>query len=251
MARALAAVLVFVATLPSAASAFVTQTPVPILMYHVISPPPPTAPYAELYVKPSDFAQQMAWLAQHGYHAVTLQRVYDHWTKGTALPSHPIVISFDDGYLSQYTHAYETLLKHHWPGVENMEVNFLQPAGGLRPWRIRKMIAAGWEIDAHTITHPDLTRVGDAQLVREVADSRAILRRDFHVPVNFFCYPAGRYDARVVAEVQRAGYLAATTTNYGLARPPDLFTLDRIRINGSDGLSGFAAKLEGLTRQRY
>jgi peptidoglycan/xylan/chitin deacetylase (PgdA/CDA1 family) len=108
------------------------------------------------------------------------------------------------------------------------------------------MIAAGWEIDAHTITHPDLTRVGDAQLVREVADSRAIIRSDFHVPVNFFCYPAGRYDARVITAVKRAGFLGATTTNYGLARPPGLFTLDRIRINGSDGLRGFASKLTAL-----
>jgi peptidoglycan/xylan/chitin deacetylase (PgdA/CDA1 family) len=164
------------------------------------------------------------------------------------LPVHPIVLSFDDGYLSQYTRAYETLLRYHWPGVENVEVNFLQPVGGLRPWRVRKMIAAGWEIDAHTLTHPDLTHVGDAQLVREVAGSRAALRNRFHVPVNFFCYPAGRYDAHVIAEVQKAGYLGATTTNYGLARPPDLFTLNRIRINGSDGLAGFAAKLHGLTR---
>ena len=245
--RALAAALVVAAILPAGGAAFLSETPVPILMYHVIAPPPGTAPYPDLYVRPSDFSAQMTWLARHGYHAVTLQRVYDHWLKGSALPSRPIVISFDDGYLSQYTRAYETLRPHHWPGVENLEVNFLQPVGGLRPWRIRKMIAAGWEIDAHTLTHPDLTRIGDAQLRREVAGSRSVIRRDFHVPVDFFCYPSGRFDARVLAEVRRAGYLGATTTNYGLARPPNVYTLDRIRINGSDGLHGFAAKLSGLS----
>jgi peptidoglycan/xylan/chitin deacetylase (PgdA/CDA1 family) len=248
MLRAAAALAAVAVALHGASHAFATQTPVPILMYHVIAPPPPGVAYPDLYVKPADFTAQMRWLDRHGFHPVTLQRVYDHWTKGAPLPSRPIVLSFDDGYLSQYTRAYKTLLPYRWSGVENLEVNFLQPYSGLRPWRVRKMIAAGWEIDAHTLTHPDLTRVSDAQLVSEVAGSRAAIRNRFHVPVNFFCYPAGRYDAHVVAEVQRAGFLAATTTNYGLARPPSLFTLDRIRINGSDGLAGFAAKLQGLAR---
>jgi peptidoglycan/xylan/chitin deacetylase (PgdA/CDA1 family) len=247
--RAAAVALSVVAgALHAATPAFVTETPVPILMYHVISPPPPSDPYPDLFVKPADFVAEMRWLKLHRFHPVTLQQVYDHWTTGTVLPTRPIVLSFDDGYLSQYTRAYKTLLRYHWPGVENLEVNFLQPATGLRPWRVQKMIAAGWEIDAHTITHPDLTHVSDAQLVDEVAGSRVDLRRRFHVPVDFFCYPSGRYDAHVIAEVRRAGYLAATTTNYGLARPPDLFTLDRIRINGSDGPAGFATKLQGLIR---
>ena len=60
------------------------------------------------------------------------------------------------------------------------------------------------------------------------------------MPVNFFCYPAGRYDDTVVAAVQAAGYLGATTTNYGLARPGDLYTLYRVRINGTDSISAFA-----------
>ena len=248
MLRAFAAALLAATVGPAASAPFASETPVPILMYHVIAPPPPGAPYPDLYVRPSDFSAQMRWLKRHGYHAVTLQRVYDHWTKGSTLPARAIVISFDDGYLSQYTRAYETLRRYHWPGVENLEVNFLQPVGGLRPWRVRSMIAAGWEIDAHTLTHPDLTHLDDAELRRQVAGSRATIRRDFHVPVNFFCYPSGRYDARVIAEVRSAGFLAATTTTYGLARPPNLYTLDRIRINGSDGLSGFVAKLRSLTR---
>jgi peptidoglycan/xylan/chitin deacetylase (PgdA/CDA1 family) len=127
-----------------------------------------------------------------------------------------------------------------------MEINFLRPVGGLRLWRVRRLIAAGWELDAHTITHPDLTMLDAAELRREVAGSRAELRERFHVPVDFFCYPDGRYDEQVVAEVRRAGFLGATTTAYGLARPPDYYTLDRIRIVGTDGLLGFEQKLTAL-----
>jgi peptidoglycan/xylan/chitin deacetylase (PgdA/CDA1 family) len=110
------------------------------------------------------------------------------------------------------------------------------------------LIAAGWEIDAHTITHADLTAVGDAQLWHEVRGSRLELQRRFHVPVDFFCYPSGRYNARVIASVQRAGYLGSTTTNYGLARPPRFYELNRVRINGTDGVSAVARKLKDLVQ---
>jgi peptidoglycan/xylan/chitin deacetylase (PgdA/CDA1 family) len=223
---------------------------VPILMYHVIDAAAPGSPFPELYVPPAVFAAQMAWLAHHGYTAVTLDAVYRSWRDGAALPRRPIVLSFDDGYAGDFTHARPTLRARHWPGVLNLEVRKETYPGGLSPRRIRALIAAGWEVDAHTMTHPDLTRVSDTQLRYEVAGSRASIRRRFHVPVDFFCYPAGRYDARVIAAAQAAGFLAATTTNYGLAAPTDFFTLDRIRVNGSDGVSGLAAKLTALLPRR-
>jgi peptidoglycan/xylan/chitin deacetylase (PgdA/CDA1 family) len=222
--------------------------PVPILMYHVIGTPTATAPFPELFVRPTVFTQQMRWLARHGYHAVTLRRLYDYWRKGYALPHRPIVLSFDDGYLGDDTHARPILAAHHWPGVLNLEVNNLRTVGDLPAWRVRRLIASGWEIDAHTITHPDLTTVDAGRLHREVAGSRLIIRRDFGLPVAFFCYPSGRYDARVVAAVRRAGYLGATTTNEGFARPSDLYTLSRIRVNGSDGVRGLAEKLGAVSR---
>ncbi|MFL5918993.1 MAG: polysaccharide deacetylase family protein [Gaiellaceae bacterium] len=220
----------------------------PILMYHVIAVPPARVALPELFVRPADFAAQMSWLAAHGFHAVTLHQVYEYWLRGAALPSQPIVLSFDDGTLGQHMHALPVLRRLHWPGVLNLKVNALESRYTMPAWRVRELLAAGWELDAHTITHPDLTRVGDAQLWREVHGSRIALRRLFHVPVDFFCYPSGRYDARVVAAVRRAGYLGATTTNYDLARPRDPYTLGRIRVNGSDGLNGFARKLQSLTR---
>ena len=221
--------------------------PVPVLMYHVLSAPPANAPYPELYVAPPDFRAQIAWLAAHGYRAVTLQRVFDAWRGAATLPAKPVVLTFDDGYLSDVRTALPVLMARHWPGVLNLEVANLKPVWGIRPPGVRKLLAAGWELDAHTLTHPDLTSVDAARLRQEVTGSRTAIRKMFHVRVNFFCYPAGRYDAAVIAAVQQAGYLGATTTNYGLARPSDLYTLSRVRINGSDGVKGFAAKLAALS----
>jgi peptidoglycan/xylan/chitin deacetylase (PgdA/CDA1 family) len=227
------------------------DTPVPILMYHVIAVAPASARFPQLFVRPSAFAGQVRWLAAHGYHAVTLRRVYDYWRAGDALPRKPIVLSFDDGYLPDDTRARPLLAARRWPGVLNLEVDNLRSTGDLPPWRVRRLIAAGWEIDAHTITHPDLTTLDAARLRTEVAGSRAIIRRAFHLPVDFFCYPSGRYDAAVLAAVRHAGYLGATTTQYGLASPSALFTLRRIEVLGSDGVDGLARKLEDLARSQY
>ena len=102
-------------------------------------------------------------------------------------------------------------------------------------------------MDAHTFSHPDHTTVDDAQLRHEVADARVVLRRTYRVPVNFFCYPAGRYDERVIAAVRGAGYLAATTTQPGLASPAaPPYQLKRIRVNGSDGVTGLAKNLASV-----
>jgi peptidoglycan/xylan/chitin deacetylase (PgdA/CDA1 family) len=215
-------------------------------MYHVIALPPAGAPFPGLYVSPHSFSVQMSWLARHGFHAVTLRAVYDHWKGRRPLPRHPIVLTFDDGYRSDYRAALPVLRSHGWPGVLNLEVHNLTVSWGLSPGRVRRLIAAGWEVDAHTITHPDLTKVDSEQLRREVAGSRATIRRRFGVPVDFFCYPAGRYDAAVVAEVRRAGYLGATTTQIGLARPSELYTLPRVRVSGGDGVAGLAARLAAL-----
>jgi peptidoglycan/xylan/chitin deacetylase (PgdA/CDA1 family) len=209
----------------------------------------PGAPYPDLFVSPDDFARQIAWLAAHGYRAVTLRRVYDNWHQGTWLPAHPIVVSFDDGYRSQYTAALPILRARHWPAVLNLTVDHEDDFWGLPPRLVRALIDAGWELDSHTLTHPDLTGLGDTDLHHEVAGSRAALRHQFGVPVDFFCYPSGRFDERVVGVVKAAGYLGATSTRYGLARPGDLYWLARVRVNGSDGLAGFAAKLRALARR--
>jgi len=212
--------------------------PVPILMYHVISDPLPASPYPDLYVPRTQFHDQMQALKTAGYTAVTLQQVWDSWHANGPLPRKPVVVSFDDGYRSHFTNALPVLRALGWPGVLNLELKNIRPDYGLTDAQVRALLAAGWEVDSHTIDHPDLTTVDAARLRYEVTQSRVQLKARFHIPVNFFCYPAGRYDAAAIAAVQAAGYLAATTTQPGLAQPAesDRFTLDRVRV--SNGVSG-------------
>jgi peptidoglycan/xylan/chitin deacetylase (PgdA/CDA1 family) len=217
--------------------------PVPVLMYHVIANPPPSAQLPELFVDPDTFQRQMAALKRRGYTAVTLNQVHDAWFGGGMLPRKPIVLTFDDGYRGDYVYARRTLAGLHWPGDLNLLVGNLGTE--LTDPMVRRMIAEGWEVDAHTISHLDLTQMTGARLHREVAGSREILRRRFHQPVNFFCYPAGKFNAATVREVRRAGYLGATTELPGEASRSDPYRLHRIRVDGSDGVGGLERKLRG------
>jgi peptidoglycan/xylan/chitin deacetylase (PgdA/CDA1 family) len=219
---------------------------VPVLMYHVINRPPGGTPFPELWVPADRFEAEMRALAAGGYHGVTLTQVDDHWRRGGPLPSKPIVVSFDDGYLSQYRSAAPVLRKLGWPGVLNMEVDNLHAEGGLSKRMVRELIADGWEVAAHTITHPDLRTLDPATLQREIAGSRTKLQHAFHVPVNFFSYPAGKYDAATIAAVRAAGFHGATTVTSGLARPEQRFELRRVRVNGSDTAESVISTLHAL-----
>lgn len=218
------------------------DSPVPILMYHVLAQQPAGAAYPELWLSPADFTAQMNWLARNGYHAVTLERVFRYWRRGVALPPKPFVATFDDGYLSDFTVALPVLRRHGWAGVLNLIVDSVSN-GDIGAGQVRRLIAAGWEIDAHTVTHADLLGLDPARLRFEVSGSRARLRKMFGQPVDFFSYPVGHYNAATVAAVRAAGFLGATTENPGLARPSQPFTLSRIRIDSGDGAAQLAAKL--------
>jgi peptidoglycan/xylan/chitin deacetylase (PgdA/CDA1 family) len=222
------------------------RTPVPMLMYHAIGVPPAGAPYPELFVSRTAFGAQIASLAAAGYHAVTLRHVWQAWHGRAALPSKPVVLSFDDGYRGDYRTAMPILRRRGWPAVLNLLVANLHRRGwGLKTWMVRRMIRTGWEVDSHTLTHPDLTAVSSARLWREVDASRVVLRRLFHVPVDFFCYPSGAFDATVIAAVRRAGYLGATTTLPGLALRSQPDTLRRVRVNGGEPARVILAAIAG------
>lgn len=220
---------------------------VPVLMYHVIGVPPAGAPFPGLFVSPSRFRHQVAWLHRHGFHAVTLDRVTAAWAGRATMPPHPVVLSFDDGYLGDATVARPVLARLHWPGVLNLIVSRMRPGdgAGLTQAMVRAMIRHGWEVDSHTITHRDLTSLPRPALWREVSRSRTMLRRMFRVPVEGFCYPAGRYDAGVLRDVRHAGYRFATTETPGAATPEDdRLRLPRIRVSAGEPPAELGAVIE-------
>jgi peptidoglycan/xylan/chitin deacetylase (PgdA/CDA1 family) len=218
--------------------------PVPILLYHHIAAAPAGARLPALWVTPAAFAAQVRGLARAGYHGVTLGRVWDAWNGGAPLPRRPVVLSFDDGYADQLRSALPVLRRARWPGTLNLALSFLPGMGGAAA--VTRLQQAGWEIDAHSVTHPDLTTLPAARLREEVAGSRAAIRDLFGVAPRFFCYPNGHLNAAVVAAVRHAGYRAATTTRAGYASPRDPYRLARIQVSRGRTAADLLARLRAL-----
>jgi len=220
---------------------------VPILVYHVINTQPSgSSANSALYVPPSEFSSQMQTLKANGWHAVTLNQLEANWTHGTSLgPGKPFVITFDNGYGSQYTNALPVLKGFAWPAVENLQVNGLTPSdGGLTGAQIHGLIAAGWELDTQGLDHTDLTTLDPAQVANDLTAARQMLQSTYGVPVNWFSYPSGDYDPTVTAAVRSAGYVGATTVNRGWATSQqDRFRLPRLPVTAGTTPSQLLAQI--------
>lgn len=222
---------------------------VPILMYHVINPPPAGAPFPGLYVESSEFAAQMQALANAGYHAITQDQMWAYWKRGVPLPAgKPIVVSFDNGYQSQYTNALPVLRRLGWVGDENIQLTGLPPSqGGLSQAQIKGLVAAGWELDTQGISHADLIALNATQLAEQVASSRKTIQQRYGVQVNWFCYPSGHYNATVIAAVKSAGYTGSTTVVPGWAGPEsDPYRLPRLRVLGGTSPESLLSELASI-----
>ena len=163
----------------------------------------------------ADFQRQMQWLEDQGYEAVTLDQVEAAWYEHGELPPKPIVVSFDDGYLSQYV---ARLPRAAAAAAGRACSTWSRRAPTCPDADVQKMLDAGWELGlAHDHPRrPDHPRLGRRWSARSPARARSCERR-FGVPVDNFCYPSGRYDDTVISAVHRAGYVGAQTEIPGLA----------------------------------
>jgi peptidoglycan/xylan/chitin deacetylase (PgdA/CDA1 family) len=226
------------------------QAQVPILMYHYVSPLPPNPDQyrRDLTVQPENFEAQLQYLAEAGYHAITLSDLYLHLTQGYPLPDKPVVLTFDDGYQDAYEVVFPLMLDYGFTGtffVLATPTHFESP--GYMTWsQMKEMSDAGMEIQAHGRDHVDLRRRSNDYLVYQILGIQEAIRAHTGQLPRFFCYPSGQYDANVVAVLKSAGYWGAVTTEWGKTHTLEgFFEMSRIRIRGGDTLESFISKLEG------
>jgi peptidoglycan/xylan/chitin deacetylase (PgdA/CDA1 family) len=221
---------------------------VPILMYHYIRVNPvasDTAGYI-LSVAPNDFNLQMQFLAERGYHTVTMAAVREFVRNGTPLPSKPIALTFDDGYDDAFTAAKPILDRYGMTATFYIVTGFLDHLRYMTWDQVIALDQDNMEIGAHTVHHVGLTMISGAQRRYELTASQADLEARLGHDVLDFCYPGGEVDAASEISVRQAGYLSATTTAYGFAEAgDDALHLPRIRVSGGEGMTHFASLLEG------
>lgn len=238
------------------ASPMPVRLQVPLFMYHHISNKPTynLLDYS-LTVTTTEFNAQLDWLQARGYHSINMTELFDALYFGKALPAHPMILSFDDGYEDMYTDAVPALLAHHYRGVFYIITGMI--GGRYMTWsQVRALNEYGMQIASHTVHHINIGQPpAYTTTQKELLDSKNTLQSQLGESVQFFCYPTGEpfhhdtyYEQQLVLKDLLAdGYVGATLDPFSFngtiqnAQTP--YQLPRVRVNGGESLQAFTGIL--------
>jgi peptidoglycan/xylan/chitin deacetylase (PgdA/CDA1 family) len=233
----------------------VTAAPVPVLMYHEVSPTPHPA-FRRYTVTAGQFTRQMRWLAAFGYQPIDMDTLVRARRDHGPLPSRPVVITFDDGFQGCADYAVPVLRARGFTatfylvaGLAGATSRWLQPELGmelpLMSWdTLRALAADGFRCGAHTMTHPRLAGLDPARCRAELVDARRRIEDELGQSIVHLAYPYGSYDRIVQTAAADAGYVTACSTRPGRSEADDdLLALHRVTVYGHESLLDFACRL--------
>lgn len=225
----------------------------PIVMYHDIK----KYNSGKDIINPEEFESDLKYLKENNYTTVTMDEVVAYVYNGTPLPKNPIMITFDDGYLTTYRYAYPLLQEYDTKvvlsiigkstddftrvGDDHLEYAHLT-------WPLlNEMLESGLiEIQNHTynLHSTRAGRVGCKQKRGEsLSDYEVVLTEDVMklqqeivdmtgIAPTTFTFPYGEYSDNTVEVIKKLGFKAALTCDYGINKitkeKDTLFYLKRI-----------------------
>lgn len=199
----------------------------------------------EVRMPPDQFEAQMVYLKEHGFQSISLEQLYQAFYLGGSLPAKPFVITFDDGYVDNYSTAFPILKKHGFTATVFMVSDYIDGEGFLSWPQLKELAANGWEIEGHTATHPDLTKSDHRTLLLELKNSKDMIEKGLGKRVDFLAYPYGAYNFVVKQAVRDAGYLMALTTERGWATlNMDALQIKRIYCFANMGQNEFSQRIQ-------
>ncbi len=230
------------------------------LVYHRVCPDDLYTP-SEYAVRVSDFRRQMEYVLAQGYTAATLEEFQYSLTHPRSSTGKRILVTFDDGYRDNYTHAFPILRALGIPAVVFLVADITrrtnwwdQPLGVpaadlLQEHEIREMADAGIAFGSHTVSHVSLPGLPSDVLRKEITGSKEMISSITRVPVTSFSYPYGHVDGNVRALVRGAGYGCAFAVNGGPFLPAsDPWEVRRVNVTASARGWGLSSKLSGVER---
>jgi len=226
------------------------------LCYHSIAEDGP--PFLSL--SPELFERQLAALRRRGW-APGGRPTLDALASGRRLSAPHALLTFDDGYVDNFTSAFPLLREHGWPALVFVLPDLVDRQG-VFDWpevrghaaacpqimrslswpMIEEMAAAGIEFGSHTCSHAHLTRLGDEDLRQELHDSRSRLRERLG-RCDVLAYPFGEWDARVANAAAAAGYRFAFSVRNGRGQRDDILSIPRVAVDHRDDGARFSLKL--------
>ena len=233
---------------------YISYNKIPILMYHRID----RVRGDRNTLAPEKFEQQLQYLAENGYHTVTMDELYEHYARGLPLPKKSVVLTFDDGYVDNLTIAMPLLEKYHmrgnvfaisnWLGKENKWENFGKaPTLTMNQEQLLQWQAAGHYVGCHTCNHPFLSKIAPVDLTQELTASKAKLECILQRPVDCICYPYGDFSQEVLQAVRQAGFKTGLAIFYQAPLASlNLFALPRIPIPSGQKMWEFKLKVSKI-----
>jgi peptidoglycan/xylan/chitin deacetylase (PgdA/CDA1 family) len=210
-----------------------------ILTYHSIS-----EGRSPLQIAPGLFAEQMQWLHDN-VRVAPLAEAVGALTDGRPLPERTVVLTFDDGFCDFYTSAAPVLRRLNLPATifvltglcgktnnwAGQDASWISQHALLDWQQVAELAQQGFQIGAHSISHPMLPALSAEEAKHEIADSKAELQERTRQTVDFFAYPFGRWSPTVRAVVQEH-YRGACSTGAGVVQPDaDPFALPRVDVH--------------------
>jgi len=214
---------------------------VPVLMYHTSSEDNPGG-IPELYVKPSEFEKQIKYLTENNYNFCTFDDWYNLHDK-----TKPVFITFDDGYLENYTEIFP-VLKKYGAKITIFLVTDSNPVR-LSADMVREMSDSGLvKFESHTLTHANLPEISsdDGRLTSELGNSKIKIEQMTGKRVLALSYPEGKYNAKVT-EKAREFYMFGISVKHGIHRTDKDgdFEIRRLPVGRETSLNGFIRLLGG------
>lgn len=220
---------------------------VPILVYHHLSAEDKIEFRSEddfYTVNSNEFRKQMRFLSENGYSPITLGEFCRFRQGECNLPSMPIVITFDDGHISNYSIAWPMLKEFGFKAVFFIIVGNIGTNEFIAWEQIKELAKDGIEIGSHGLSHRFLSRLSKGELEGELKDSKSIMEEQLQRPVEFLSLPGGFYNKRVKAISKESGYKAVCTSCIGFNDySSDLFSLKRIAVKSNTAIEEFKQML--------
>jgi peptidoglycan/xylan/chitin deacetylase (PgdA/CDA1 family) len=221
-----------------------------ILCYHGVGPSTTQTDPGFLRVRPEAFRAQLDVLLGAGFEFLTVTELIDR-AGGDEPPPGLVALSFDDGMDDNHEYVLPILEAQGLPATVYVATGLI---GKSNPWmaddsgarmmttaELRDLVHAGFEVGAHTVTHPDLSQLDFETCLREMTESRRTLESLLGVEVRTLAYPYCRYGPAALAAARAAGFVAAVTCEGRGNWEP--YELKRSMITGKDGLAIFLLKL--------
>ncbi|MCY6959512.1 polysaccharide deacetylase family protein [Clostridium brassicae] len=200
---------------------------IPVLMYHSIN----VKSRNNLIITPQEFDKQIKWLKDNGFTPLFLDEIYSMITTGKNIPFKSVALTFDDGYVDNYTEAYPILKKYKFKATIFLISDTIGQPYALKENQIREMYDNNIDFQSHTASHYELSGLSYQKQLNELIRSKEAISKLLNKNVDFICYPSGKYNADTIKACKSAGYKMGFTTKPGYAKQSDgLYTLTRVRM---------------------